>query len=71
MKRIVSTKEEKYIDLKWSAFTKVIMVEETTILLRLSLLGAESPVTFNCDILENPKADLKIYLSTVCMEPNE
>lgn len=48
------------------------MGEETKdMLLKLELLGAESPVTFTCEILENSKADLKIYLSTANKEPNE
>ena len=71
MKQIVTTKEERYIELRWHEFTKVVLVEETNILLKLELLGAESPVTFTCEISENAKADLKIYLSTKCMEPNE
>ena len=71
MKQIVTTKEERYIELRWHEFTKVVLVEETNILLKLELLGAESPVTFTCEITENAKADLKIYLSTECMEPNE
>ena len=72
MKQIVTTKKERYIDLRWFEFTKVVMVEETKdMLLKLELLGAESPVTFTCEILENSKADLKIFLSTECTEPNE
>ena len=71
MKQIVTTKQERYVELHWFDFTKVVLVEDTNILLKLELLGAESPVTFTCEILENSKADLKIYLSTECMEPNE
>ena len=58
--------------MRWHEFTKVVMGEETKdMLLKLELLGAESPVTFTCEILENSKADLKIYLSTANKEPNE
>ena len=40
-------------------------------LCRLNLLGAESPVTFTVEIIHNKKADLKMYLSTEELEPNE
>ena len=64
MKQIVTTKDEKYIELRFYEWTKVVVVEETDMLLKLNLLGAESPVTFNVEILDNTKADLKIYLCT-------
>jgi len=67
----VSTKEERYIELGFNKFTKVVLVEETEMLLKLDLLGAESPVLFNVEITDNTKADLKMYLSTECNEPNE
>lgn len=71
MKQIVTTKEERYIELQWYQFVKIVVVEESEMLLKLDLLGAESPVTFNVEILDNTKADLKMYLSTETMEPNE
>ena len=37
----------------------------------MELLGAESPITFTCEIIDNPKADLKIFLSTENPEPSE
>jgi hypothetical protein len=70
MRQIVSTKEERYIELGFREFTKVVLVEETEMLLKLNLLGAESPVLFNVEITDNSKADLKMYLSTECTEPN-
>ena len=71
MKHIVTTKKDRYIDLKFFEFTKVVLVEDSWTLLKLDLLGAESPVTFTCEITENPKADLKMYLSTENPEPDE
>lgn len=67
----MTTKEERYIDLRFFEWTKVVVVEETSMYLKLDLKGAESPVTFTCEILENVKADLQIYLSTRTREPNE
>lgn len=67
----MTTKEERYIDLRFFEWTKVVVVEETSMYLKLDLKGAESPVTFTCEILENAKADLQIYLSTRTSEPNE
>lgn len=67
----MTTKEERYIDLRFFEWTKVVVVEETSMYLKLDLKGAESPVTFTCEILENAKADLQIYLSTRTREPNE
>lgn len=58
MKQIVTTKEEKYIELHFNKFTKVVVLEDTEMLFKLDLLGAESPVTFEVDILENDTADL-------------
>ena len=71
MRQIVSTKEERYIELGFKSFTKVVLVEGTEMLLKLDLLGAESPVIFNVEITDNSKADLKMYLSTDCSEPSE
>lgn len=71
MKHIVTTKKDRYIDLKFFEYTKVVLVEDAHTLLKLDLLGAESPVTFTCEITENQKADLRIYLSTECTEPCE
>lgn len=48
-----------------------MIVEDAEILIKLDLLGAESPVVFTVEIIDNPKADLKMYLSTECEEPNE
>lgn len=67
----MTTKEERYIELQWYQFVKVVVVEDSEMLLKLDLLGAESPVTFNVEILDNTKADLKMYLSTETTEPNE
>lgn len=71
MKQIVTTKEERYIELKFKEWTTVVVVEETDMLFRLNLLGAESPVTFTVDVTEKKKADLKMYLSTEELEPDE
>ena len=71
MKNVVTTKKDRYIDLKFFEFTKVVLVEDSQTLLKLELLGAESPITFTCDVTENAKADLKMFLSTECPEPNE
>ena len=71
MKQIVTTKEERYIELRFNEFTKVVVVEETAMLLKLDLLGAESPVVFTCEMLDNTDADLRIYLSTEHPEPAE
>ena len=71
MKQVVTTKEERYIDLRFFEWTKVVLVEETNMCLKLDLLGAESPVTFTCEILDNAKADLNMYLSTQTAEPDE
>ena len=71
MKHIVTTKKERYIDLKFFEFTKVVLVEDSPTLLKLELLGAESPVTFTCNMTDNPKADLRMFLSTKHPEPNE
>ena len=71
MKQIVTTKEERYIELRFNEFTKVVVVEETAMLLKLDLLGAESPVVFTCEMLDNTDADLRIYLSTEHPEPDE
>ena len=71
MKQIVTAKEDRYIELQWFQFTKVVVVEETPMLCKLDLLGAESPVTFKVEIIDNSKADLMMYLSTECKEPNE
>ena len=64
MKQIVTSKEERYIELRFFEWTKVVLVEETDIYLKLDLLGAESPLTFTCEMLDNTKADLTMYLST-------
>lgn len=71
MKQVVTTKEERYIDLRFFEWTKVVLVEETNMYLKLDLLGAESPVTFNCEIIDNSKADLQMYLSTQTQEPDD
>lgn len=71
MKQIVTTKKDRYIDINYHIWTKVVVVEETRTLLKLDLLGAESPVTFTCELLDNTKADLEMYLSTVHLEPSE
>lgn len=71
MKQVVTTKEERYIELHFFEWTKVVLVEETNMYLKLDLLGAESPVTFTCEILDNTKADLHMYLSTDTEEPDE
>ena len=71
MKQIVTTKDERYIELRWFEWTKVVLVESTDMYLKINLLGAQSPVTFNCMILDNMKADLKLYLSTDHKEPSE
>ena len=71
MKQIVTTKEERYIDLAFNSFTDVVLVEDTEMHCKLNLLGAESPVTFTCDIVDNSKADLRMYLSTENPEPSE
>ena len=63
MKQVVTTKEERYIELRFFEWTKVVVVEDTKIFLKMNLLGAESPVTFTCELLDNPKADLKVFLS--------
>ena len=71
MKQVVTTKEERYIELRFFEWTKVVLVEETNMYLKLDLLGAESPVTFTCEITDNTKADLTMYLSTQTAEPDE
>ena len=48
----------------------MVLIEDASTLLKLELLGAESPITFTSDITENAKADLSMYLSTECPEPN-
>ena len=68
---IATTKKQRYIDLKYYESTKVVLVEDAETLLKLELLGAESPVTFTCDITDNMKADLRVLLSTDCPKPNE
>mgnify|MGYP000872818242 CR=1 FL=1 len=70
MKQIVTTKEERYIELRFNEWTKCVLVEETDMYLKLDLLGAESPVVFTCEIIDNAKADVKMYLSTVHKEPS-
>ena len=50
--------------MRFYEFTTVVVVEDTNTMLKLYLLGAESPVTFTCEIIDNKDADLKIYLST-------
>ena len=71
MKHVVTTKKDRYINLKFFEFTNVVLVEDSPTLLKLDLLGAESPVTFRCEITDNPKADLKMFLSTECPEPDD
>ena len=71
MKQIVTAKEDRYIELHFNEWTKVVLVEESETLLKLDLLGAESPVTMTCEIIDNSKADLKVYLSTDHKEPDE
>ena len=71
MKQVVTTKEERYIELRFFEWTKVVLVEETNMYLKLDLLGAESPVTFTCEIVDNTKADLHMYLSTQTAEPDD
>ena len=71
MKQIVTTKEERYIELSFNNFTKVVLVEDTEMHCKLNLLGAESPVTFTCEIMDNQKADLRMFLATDNPEPNE
>lgn len=58
MRQIVSSKEERYIELKFFEWTKVVLVEESKMYLKLDLQAAASPITFTCEILENSKADL-------------
>ena len=64
MRQIVTSKNDKYIEMRFYEFTTVVVVEDTNTMLKLCLLGAESPVTFTCEIIDNKDADLKIYLST-------
>ena len=71
MKQVVTTKDERYIELSFFEKTKCVLVEETEMLFKLELLGAESPITFTCELLDNPKADLVMYLSTRHAEPSE
>ena len=71
MKQVVTTKEERYIDLRFFEWTKVVVVEDTDMYLKLDLKGAESPVTFTCEILDNSRADLQIFLSSKTREPDE
>lgn len=71
MKQIVTTKKEKYIELYYNTFTKVVVLEDTEMLFKLDMLGAESPVTFEVDIIENDNADLQMFLSTENREPSE
>ena len=40
-------------------------------LLKLNAQGAESPILFQVEILDNVKADLKMFLSTENPEPSE
>ena len=70
MKKIVANKEERHIEMRFFEWTKVVLVERTETYLKLDLLGAESPLTFTCEILDNTKADLNMYLSTVTLEPD-
>ena len=71
MKQIVTTKHDRYIDIMFYEWKKCVIVEETAMYFKLELLGAESPVTFSCELLDNTKADLRIYLSTDHREPSE
>ena len=71
MKQICTTKKERYVELKFDEFTKIVVVEGVETLFKLNMLGAESPVKFTADILDNDQADLKMYLSTKHSEPNE
>ena len=71
MKQVVTTKEERYIDLRFFEWTSVVVVEDTNMYLKLDLKGAESPVTFTCEILDNSRADLQIFLSSKTREPDE
>lgn len=71
MKEIVTTKEERYIELCFFEYTKTVLLEDSDMYFKLDLLGAESPVTFTCEIVDNFKADLKMYLSTEHKQPSE
>ena len=71
MKQICTTKKERYVELRFDEFTKLVVVEGVQTLFKLNMLGAESPVKFTADILDNDQADLKVYLSTKHPEPNE
>ena len=71
MKQVVTTKEEKYIELEFFHEKKLVVVEEIETLLKLNMRGAESPCTFYVQITDNSKADLKMYLSTDNPEPTE
>ena len=71
MKQICTTKKERYVELKFDDFTKIVVVEGVETLFKLNLLGAESPIKFTADILDNDQADLKVYMSTKHAEPNE
>ena len=71
MKQIVTSKDDRYIEIKFHEWKKCVLVEETSMYFKMELLGAESPVTFSCELLDNTKADLKMYLSTDHREPNE
>ena len=71
MKQICTTKKERYVELNFHEFTKLVVVEGVETLFKLNMLGAESPVKFTADILDNDQADLKMYLSIKHPEPNE
>ena len=44
---------------------------ETPVMCQLELEGCESPLIFNCSIIDTKNADLKIFMSTLHKEPNE
>jgi len=71
MKQIVATKNERYLVIKFNEWKKSVLVEESEMYFKLELLGAESPITFTCEIIDNQKADLVIYMSTEHKEPGE
>ena len=69
MRQIVMSREEKYIELTFNFDTPVIVPEKTDVLCKLALLGYKSPISLHCNITENKKADLTMYMSTQVKEP--
>ena len=71
MKFVVASADDRYTNLSFDGHRRFVINPGNPVLCRLKLNGCETPVTFDCQILDIKHADLKIYLSTEHREPDE